>query len=64
MILIRASVLICFFIVLILPNDAKSKIYTDDKGKLALSVPEYSGFKTHTNYMSQNSHNYEYIKMK
>ena len=47
---------------LILPNDAKSKIYTDDKGKLALSAPEYSGFRTHTNYMSQNSYNYEYIE--
>ena len=49
-------------LVLILPNDAKSKIYTDDKGKLALSAPEYSGFRTHTNYMSQNSYNYEYIE--
>ena len=58
----RTSVLLCFFIVLILPIDAKSKIYTDDKGKLALSAPEYSGFKTHTNYMSQNSYNYEYIE--
>ena len=62
MILFRTSVLLCLLIVLILPNDAKSKIYTDDKGKLALSAPEYSGFRTHTNYMSQNSYNYEYIE--
>ena len=59
---IRTSLILCLIIVLILPNNAKSKIYTDDKGKLALSVPEYSGFKTHTNYMSQNSYNYVYIE--
>ena len=62
MIFIRTLVLLCLLLVLILPNDAKSKIDTDDKGKLALSAPEYSGFKTHTNYMRQNSYNYEYIK--
>ena len=62
MIFIRTLVLLCLLLVLILPNDAKSKIYTDDKGKLALSAPEYSGFRTHTNYMSQNSYNYEYIE--
>ena len=59
---IRTSLLLCLIIALILPNDAKSKIYTDNKGKLALSAPEYSGFKTHTNYMGQNSYNYEYIE--
>ena len=46
----------------ILPTDGISKTYTTDNGKLALSAPKHSGFKTHTNYMGQNSHNYEYIK--
>ncbi len=46
----------------ILPTDGISKTYTTDNGKLALSAPKHSGFKTHTNYMGQNSYNYEYIK--
>ena len=57
---IRVIIFLCF--VIIFTTKAYASIYEDNKGKLALDAPPHSGYQTHTNYMSQNTYNYEYIE--
>lgn len=57
--------IIIFFLFFINPsNETNSQIVFNQDNKMALLTSKLSGYEKHTNWMGQNSYNYEYIKNK